>query len=95
MQYAVTCVGMQALDVRAADSHDENGASRFHALSVNRFVVGNFPSWYKKYDSYGAKSVSDSLLWTACCFYLDLCLTRFLLLGSGFPERLSNIIPLH
>lgn len=53
-------VGMQNLGVKTAESYDERGASRFHALAPWAFIKQQFPKWYLQYDSHGAIHVSHT-----------------------------------
>ena len=50
-------IGMQNLGVRTAESYDERGGSRFHAMAPWSFINNEYPEWYLRYDSHGAKHV--------------------------------------
>ena len=50
---------MQNLGVKTAESYDERGGSRFHALAPWSFIKNQFPKWYIQYDSHGATHVSN------------------------------------
>ncbi len=48
---------MERLGVKAGDSRDGLGRSRFHCFSPASHIHGNYPPWYYMYDKYGAKKV--------------------------------------
>lgn len=50
---------MQSLGVRAGDSRDSMNRSRFHCFDPQTHMQGRYPDWYLKWDTYGAKSVSE------------------------------------
>lgn len=61
---------MEKLRVKAGDSRDVLGRSRFHCFSAALFIQGGYPDWYIQYDKYGAQKVRlihDILIYTADC----------------------------
>ena len=53
---------MEKLGVKAGDSRDSLGRSRFHCLNPEAHIHGAYPNWYLELDKYGAKQVDKSLV---------------------------------
>ena len=48
---------MEKLGVKAGDSRDSLGRSRFHCFNPETHIHGGYPDWYLWYDKYGAQKV--------------------------------------
>ena len=60
---------MEKIGVRAGDSRDSLGRSRFHCFTPETHIHGGYPDWYLQYDKYGAKKVEWGFL-TSCKLYV-------------------------
>lgn len=48
---------MEKLGVKAGDSRDSLGRSRFHCFNPETHLHGGYPDWYYSYDKYNARKV--------------------------------------
>ena len=53
---------MERLGVKAGDSRDSFGRTRFHCLNPEAHIHGKYLAWYLELDKYGAKKVDKSLV---------------------------------
>ncbi|KAL5006244.1 hypothetical protein ScPMuIL_015050 [Solemya velum] len=60
---------MQNLGVKAGNSTDSLGRSRFHCFDWETHLVGGYPDWYYKYDALGAKKGEKSMSDYAITFH--------------------------
>ncbi|KAL4222089.1 Core 1 synthase [Mactra antiquata] len=60
---------MENLGVKAGNSSDKYGRSRFHCFDPQTHLMGGYPDWYYKYDAHGAQKGRESMSDYAISFH--------------------------